>query len=361
LNNKIIVIAEAGVNHNGNVDLAMQLVDAAVKSGADIVKFQTFKAKNIVTKSVSKADYQKNTTNKEESQYDMLKALELTYGDTVKIMKHCEQNKIKFLSSAFDHDSLDFLTNKLNLKTLKIASGEITNGPLLLSHAQTGCNIILSTGISSLKEIQIALSIIAFGLIHGANLKENPSLKSFQKAFKSEVGQSLLKRKVTILHCTTEYPAPLEDSNLKAITTLQNKFGLRIGYSDHTKGIIVSVFAAAMGAKLIEKHFTLDKEMHGPDHKASLSPLELKRMVEMIRDLEKSMGDGIKTPKKSELKNKYIVRKSLVALTPIKKGDVFTEQNLSIKRPGNGKSPMLYWDILGTKSFRDYGEDEVLF
>ena len=358
--NPIYIIAEAGVNHNGSAEMAFQLVDAAVDAGADAVKFQTFKAENLVTKSADKAEYQKKTSGAGESQLDMLKRLELTYEIHHQLIEYCAEKRITFLSTAFDADSLRFLVDDLGLSTLKIPSGEITNGPLLLEHAQTGCDLILSTGMATLGEVEDALGVIAFGLLDSENSNTKPGREAFQNAFCSEQGQSLLKKKVTVLHCTTEYPAPAEEINLNAMLTMQQAFGLNIGYSDHSEGITVPIAASAMGATLIEKHFTLDKTLPGPDHKASLEPQELKEMVSAIRKVEQLMGNGVNGPTLSEIKNRQVVRKSVVASELIKVGDQFTEQNLTIKRPGTGRSPMEYWDILESESRESLKVDEMI-
>jgi N-acetylneuraminate synthase len=360
MENHIYIIAEAGVNHNGQRDLAFQLIDAAVEAGADAVKFQTFKAENLVVESAGKADYQRQTTNPNESQLAMLKRLELAHETHHELVDYCHQKGIKFLSTAFDLESLDFLVNNITLKTLKIPSGEITNGPLLLAHARTGSDLIISTGMATLGEIEEALGVIAFGLIHGADQSIKPSRNEFGLAYGSQKGKQLLNNKVKLLHCTTEYPAPPNDINLKAMLTLRDSFGLKVGYSDHSKGIIVPIAAATLGATLIEKHFTLDKSLPGPDHKASLDPKELSEMVKAIRTIELVMGDGQKGPKNSELKNRNIVRKSLVASGDINKGDKYTESNISIKRPGTGKSPMYYWDILGETSIKNLRSEEMI-
>ncbi len=358
MKSRVYIIAEAGVNHNGNADMAFQLVDVAVAAGADAVKFQTFKTENVVTKSADKAKYQKQTTDSNESQFEMIKKLELSHEMHHKLIAYCREKGVEFLSTAFDSESLNFLTNELGLKTLKIPSGEITNGPLLLEHAQTGCNLILSTGMATLGEIEEALCVLAFGLIN--NSKTKPSTATFQQAYFSTEGQKLLKERVTLLHCTTEYPAPLQDINLKAMHTMRTAFGLKTGYSDHSKGVTVPIAATAMGAILIEKHFTLDKTLPGPDHKASLEPDELIAMVQAIRTVEQVMGGGIKIPIPSELKNRPIARKSLVAAKNIKQGEEFTEVNIAIKRPGTGVSPMTYWEVLGTVAKSDILQDSVI-
>lgn len=349
---KTYIIAEAGVNHNGNEELAFLLVDAAIKSGADVVKFQTFKAKNLVTAAAQQANYQIQNTHKIESQLDMLTRLELSYETHHKLIAYCNKNGIEFLSTAFDHESLDFLVNDLGLKRLKIPSGELTNAPLVLAHARTGADLIVSTGMSNLAEIESALGVIAFG--YTAAEDELPSIESFEKAYFSDAGREAIKNKVILLHCTTEYPAPFDEVNLKVMDTLATAFELPVGYSDHTKGISVSVGAVARGAVLIEKHFTLDKEMEGPDHKASLDPSELSAMVKAIREVESAIGTGRKGPSVSEIGNKVVARKSLVACKGIKKGDAFTDVNMDVKRPGSGMSPSLYWSLLGDIATRDY-------
>jgi len=353
----VVVIAEAGVNHNGEPDLAYQLIDAAAEAGADFVKFQTFKAGSLVTRSAVKAAYQQKTTNSNENQYMMLKKLELSQDFHHDLVKYCDIKNIRFLSTAFDHESLAFLNNELNLNVLKISSGDITNGPLILAHAHTDKDIILSTGMSTLGEIEDALGVLAYGFLGD---KTEPSREAFRRAYFSDSGRYLLKEKVTLLHCTTEYPAPPEDINLKVMGTLSRAFGLNVGYSDHSKGIAIPVAAAALGACVIEKHFTLDRNMQGPDHKASLEPDELASMIQSIRIIEKALGNSIKTPMPSELGNLSVARKSLVAIEDIKKGDIFTAGNLGIKRPGTGISPMAYWDVINTVSEAEYSVDQVL-
>lgn len=355
---KTLIIAEAGVNHNGDEKLAFELVDAACAAGADIVKFQTFKAGNLVSKHAKQADYQAVNTGVVESQYDMLKRLELSFEMHFRLIAYCQEKGIEFLSTAFDLESLSFLVNDLGLKRLKLPSGEITNAPLVLAHARSGCDIIVSTGMASLSDIEQVLGIIAFGLIDKTN--QTPTKSAFRQAYFSAEGQQALRRKVTVLHCTTEYPAPPCDINLKAMDTMAQAFPCAIGYSDHSEGIIVPVAAVARGACLLEKHFTLDRNLPGPDHLASLEPDELKAMVDGIRMVEQVLGDGIKGPRPSELKNIDIARKSLVVAEPIKKGERFSEQNLTVKRPGNGVSPMEYWEFIGTVAEKDYEMDEVV-
>jgi len=381
----VFIIAEAGVNHNGNLETARQLVDAAVAAGADAVKFQTFKAENLVTRHAGKAAYQKITTAKDggsvaigrepmrptdadENQLTMLKRLELKYELHFQLLAYCQKLGIEFLSTAFDFESLDFLVRELGVETLKVPSGEITNGPFLLAHAQTGKPIILSTGMATLGEVETALGVLAFGYLAiagatgsvGSLQQRQPSSSAFQKAYSSAQGQAVLREKVTLLHCTSEYPTPMENINLKAMDVLQQAFGLRVGYSDHSVGLVVPVAAVARGATVIEKHFTLDRTQQGPDHKVSLEPDELKAMVQGIRDVEKALGQGLKGPQPMELENQKVVRKSLVARCSISSGECFTETNLTIKRPGTGKSPMDYWALLGESSNRNYDADELI-
>lgn len=355
---KTLIIAEAGVNHNGDEALAFKLVDAAYEAGADVVKFQTFKAKNLVTESAQQADYQVNNTQKKETQFAMLSRLELSYEAHYVLIDYCQKLGIEFLSTAFDEESLEFLINDLKLTRLKIPSGEITNAPLVLAHARSGCDLIVSTGLASLAEVEAVLGVIAFGYI--ADKDSQPSVQAFSEAYASEQGQAALKKKVTLLHCTTEYPAPIDEINLRAMETLSSSFSLPSGYSDHSEGIVVPIAAAARGAVLIEKHFTLDKEMEGPDHKASLNPAELTSMVSAVRQVEKALGTGVKVPTVSELKNKTVARKSLVAQKEINPGDKFTDNNVTVKRPGLGQSPYEYWDVIGSTASRYYAAGELI-
>ncbi len=329
----VFIIAEAGVNHNGSVDLAKKLIDAASNSGADAVKFQTFKAKNLATKNSEKANYQKNMTSQKESQFNMLKKLELSKEMHLELINHSKKKNIKFLSSPFDHESIELL-NDLGLEIFKIPSGEITNLPYLKHIGKLKKKIILSTGMSNISEIRDALNI----LIQSGTKKNN----------------------ITILHANTEYPTPMKDVNLNAMITIGNKFDIDIGYSDHTLGIEVDIAAVALGASCIEKHFTLDRGMDGPDHKASLEPNQFKAMVNAIRNIELALGNGIKKPSKSETQNIQIVRKSIVSKTKIKKGEILNENNLAIKRPGGGISPMKWDEVIGTKATKDYSEDELI-
>ena len=334
MNNKTLIIAEAGVNHNGNIETAFKLIDAAKNAGVDAVKFQTFKAAKIVSRYAPKADYQKETTGSEESQLDMIRKLELSPEDHLKLIAYCAEKKIQFLSTPFDLDSINLL-DSLNIPLFKIPSGEITNLPYLRKIASLHKPLIMSTGMANLSEIEQALIVLTD---HGLN-QDN----------------------ITILHCNTEYPTPMDDVNLRAMLTIKSAFpGIKVGYSDHTLGIEVPIAAVALGAMIIEKHFTLDRNLPGPDHRASLEPDELKDMVNAIRNIEIAMGSGIKKPSASELKNKPIARKSIVAKCKIKQGDVFTIENLAVKRPGNGISPMRWDEIIGRRAVHDFVEDELI-
>lgn len=329
----VFIIAEAGVNHNGDMNLAKKLIDVAVVSGADAVKFQTFKAEKLVSKNAQKAQYQQETTDHQESQFDMIKKLELDLSAHEDLMAYCKELNIMFLSTPFDHDSIDML-DALGLDIFKIPSGEITNLPYLRHIGSLNKKIVLSTGMADMGEIEDALNIL---IEAGAERSE-----------------------ITILHANTMYPTPMEDVNLRAMVTIGHAFDLAFGYSDHTLGIEVDIAAVAMGAKVIEKHFTLDKAMKGPDHKASLEPKELKDMVQSIRNIELALGSGLKKPSPSETPNINIARKSIIAAKAIKKGEVFSKYNLTIKRPGNGISPMMWDELLGTLSHKDYKADELV-
>ncbi len=326
----VYIIAEAGVNHNGSFNLACKLVDAAKDAGVDCIKFQTFKSKNLVSGSAQKAEYQKETTG-DGSQVDMLKKLELSYDEFIKLKEYCDKVGICFLSTPFDFESIDFL-NSLDMPFWKIPSGEVTNYPYLVALAKTGRSVVMSTGMCEMKEIEEAISV----------LKEH--------------GITDIK----LLHCNTEYPTPFTDVNLRAMQTIKAAFGLEVGYSDHTKGIEVPIAAAALGATVIEKHFTLDCNMEGPDHKASLEPNELKAMVDGIRHIEMALGSGNKTPSESERKNIAVARKSIVAKKAIKAGAELTEDNITTKRPGTGINPMRWNEVIGTKAVRDFEEDELI-
>ncbi len=351
----VYVIAEAGVNHNGDIAKALALVDVAATAGADAVKFQTFTASSVISVHAEKAAYQKQTTDAAESQVDMVAKLELSHADHAQLAERCGERGIAFLSTPFDLDSLDFLVNEMGLTTLKISSGEITNAPLLLAAARSGRDIILSTGMSTMDEVRDALAVLAFG--YASTTGATPNAAKFTRALEQA---DALQGKVTLLHCTTEYPTPYEDVNLRAMDSLREAFGLVVGLSDHTVGIAVAIAAVARGAQVIEKHFTLDRALPGPDHAASLESDELTAMVAAIRATEAALGDGNKRLMPSEAANRDIARKSLVALRPIAEGEEFTEQNLTAKRPGNGISPMAYWRVLGTVAQRAYQTDEAI-
>ena len=328
---KTLIIAEAGVNHNGNFEIAKQLVDKAVEAGADIVKFQTCKAENVISRYADKAEYQKVTTGEADSQLEMVRKLMLTYEEYGKLKEYCDEKDITFLSTAFDLPSVDYL-HSIGMKMWKIPSGEITNLPLLIKIAQLHEPIIMSTGMSELSEVGDAVKV----------LKENGA------------------GDITLLHCTTEYPAPYADVNLKAMETMKEAFDLPVGYSDHTKGLEIPIAAVARGACVIEKHFTLSREMEGPDHKASIEPDELKQMVSSIRNVEAAIGDGVKKVSASEMKNKDIARKSIIAKTAIRAGEVFSEDNITTKRPGSGINPMRWFELLGKTAKHDYEEDYLI-
>ena len=351
------IIAEAGVNHNGSLDLARKLIDAAAEAGADAVKFQTFRAEALVSDSAPKADYQKQATGTTESQFQMLKKLELSEAAHRALAAHCRARGIQFLSTPFDEESIILLHEDIGVPLLKVPSGEITNGPFLLAAARTGKPIILSTGMSTIDEVREALEVIAFGY---TERKRKPSRIAFRSAFHSPAGKRALKTRVTLLHCTTEYPAPCADVNLRAMDTMREAFGLPVGFSDHTSGMIIPVAAVARGAAVIEKHFTLDRGLPGPDHQASLEPRELRAMVRAIRDVELAMGSGVKEPAPSEQKNIAVARRSIVASRAIRKGETFTIDNITCKRPGSGASPMRYWNALGKKAGKAYRRDEVI-
>lgn len=327
---KVLVIAEAGVNHNGSLELAKRLIDAAVFCGADIVKFQTAKLDSLVSKFAEMADYQKENIGKTKSQKEMLSELLLPFEDFVVLSDYCKEKNIEFLSTPFDIDSIHFLKDMVNV--WKVPSGEITNYPYLKEIGITGKKVILSTGMCEMNEIEAAIDV----------LKDNGCPE------------------IILLHCTTEYPAPIDEVNLNAMNSMKNAFGCEVGYSDHTEGIEVPIAAVALGATVIEKHFTLDKTMPGPDHKASASVEEFKKMVDCIRNIEAALGDGLKKPAKSEIKNKVAARKSIVAARDIKKGEIFTDDNLTTKRPGDGISPMRWNEVIGRCADKDFYEDEKI-
>jgi N,N'-diacetyllegionaminate synthase len=330
---KTLIIAEAGVNHNGDIKLARQLVDVAAEAGADLVKFQTFTADNLVTINAKKANYQNQTTNESESQHTMLHKLELSRDTHLMLIEHCKSRDIQFFSTGFDTESIDLLV-ELGLDRFKIPSGEVTNLPYLRHVGRYGKSVILSTGMSNQKEIEAALNVL------------------------EQAGTS--RKRITVLHCNTEYPTPMIDVNLRAMLTIRDAFGVQVGYSDHTMGFEVAIAAVALGATVIEKHITLDRNLPGPDQKASLEPEELKAMIVAIRNIEKAMGDGVKRPSPSEAKNLSIARKSLVAAQAIREGEIFCETNLTVKRPGTGLSPMLWDEVLGSKASRNFAADELI-
>ncbi|WP_442763675.1 N-acetylneuraminate synthase [Malikia spinosa] len=330
---KTLIIAEAGVNHNGSLDLAKQLVASAAAAGADLVKFQSFITGKSISRQAPKAEYQKSTTGTDESQYEMVRKLELSRADHEELIEECRRHGIGFFSTAFDSNSFDMLID-LGLNQVKIPSGELTNLPLLRYMTRLGMPVILSTGMAGLGDIEAALDVIE----------------------KAGTPRSL----ITLLHCTTEYPTPMEDVNLRAMISLKSAFGVEVGYSDHTSGIEIPIAAVALGATVIEKHFTLDRSLPGPDHQASLEPQELKAMVDAIRNIERALGDGIKRPSASELKNKPIARKSLVASRPIRAGEAFDADNLDSKRPGTGISPMRWDEVIGRTAPRDFAADELI-
>lgn len=357
-NSKTYFIAEAGVNHNGSLRRAKQLVDIAAKAGADAVKFQTFSADKLVTKSAPSASYQK-ARGQGNKQYQMLKRLELAPKDFLTLKVYCRKKRIDFLSTPFDLESLKFLVGTLKLKTIKISSGDLTNAPLLLAAARANIKIILSTGMATMQEIETALGVLCFGFDRGSNRKI-PSAKNFKSAFRQKNVRKILAKKIVLLHCTTEYPAPEKDINLRAMQTLGNFFSVPVGYSDHSIGLSVSTAAVALGATVIEKHFTVSKKLPGPDHPMSLDAKELTALIRYIREVEKALGSPQKRPTPSELKNKKICTKSIVTLKPIRKGERFSEKNLTTKRPGSGTSPLHFWDYLGKTAKRNYPEDSLL-
>lgn len=352
----VFVIAEAGVNHNGDVGRAMALVEAAADAGADAVKFQTFRADALATAAAPKAGYQERQTGKTESQLAMLRRLELSHEAHRELAAHCQACGVTFLSTPFDEASLDFLATSIRLPLIKIGSGDLTNAPLLLAVARHDLPVILSTGMSDLDEVADALGALSFG--YGEPAAAQPGISAFRIALAQH--RALLARRVVLLHCTTEYPAPMADTNLRAMHTLVARFGLPVGFSDHTQGITAAIAAVACGARVIEKHFTLDRALPGPDHKASLEPAELVTMVKAIRDVEIALGDGIKQPRPIELSNRPIARRSVVATSAIAAGAQINRDQLGLKRPGTGIEPAHLWDLVGRISNRDYAADEQI-
>ena len=355
---RVCVIAEAGVNHNGKLELALEMVDVAAASGADFIKFQTFNAEMLATRSAEQAAYQLRNTGVQESQLSMLKRLELTFDDHKVLKDRCDRAGIGFLSSPFDQESLRFLLSDMGAETIKLGSGELTNLPLLVDVGRSGVAVILSTGMSTLSEIELALASLAYGRISESAPRSEDDIKSI--LHDGEAWKYLVSS-VTVLHCTSEYPTPLEEVNLRSINTIEASFGLRVGYSDHTEGGTVAIAAVAIGARVIEKHFTLDRGLPGPDQRASIEPDELTAFVKSIRAVEKVLGNGRKIPQKAEVAMRLVARKSLVASTDIKAGELFTTENLAILRPGTGMSPSRYWEIIGTRSQHSFKEGELIY
>ncbi|MFC4161593.1 N-acetylneuraminate synthase [Chitinimonas lacunae] len=349
------LIAEAGVNHNGDPELALALIDAAASAGADAVKFQTFRSEALSSRHAAKARYQVETTGADDGQLAMLRRLELDAPTHLRLQKHAALRGIDFLSTPFDLASAELLLTELALPRLKIGSGDLDNGPLLWRVATAGVPLILSTGMATLGEIEAALGVIAC-----AYLGAQPGRAAFARAYADPAAQPLLRERVTLLHCTTEYPAPFDQLELRAMATLTAAFGLPVGYSDHSEGTAVAPAAVALGAVVLEKHLTLDRTLPGPDHRASLEPAQFAAMVQAVREVEAALGAGRKCPGPAEWPNRAVARKSLVAAQAITAGELFTPANLTTKRPGHGRSPLDYWDVLGSGAARDYGEDEVI-
>jgi N-acetylneuraminate synthase len=353
----VYVIAEAGVNHNGSLKRALQLVDVAANAGADAVKFQTFRAEDLASAAAPKAGYQKKTTGSAGSQLEMLEKLELDLAAHRALIRRCRRRGIDFLSSAFDEQSLRLLIGTFRLPMLKIPSGEITNGPLLLQAARSGRRIILSTGMSTLAEIEAALGVLAFGLSRSRLV---PSRANFARAYGSAAGRRQLRKKVVVLHCVTDYPTPFKDVHLRAMHALRKAFGLPVGFSDHSLGIAVPIAAAALGACVIEKHVTLDRGLPGPDHRASLEPAELTALVNGVRQVELSLGKEAKVPGAAELRNVKPARKSLVAARDIARGEIYSVRNMVAKRPAGGRSPLEFWDLAGRRAPRAFRKNEPI-
>jgi len=354
----VFIIAEAGVNHNGDPAVAKRLIDAAADAGASAVKFQTFRAEQLVRRDAPKAAYQTRTTPSDESQFDMLRQLELSEEQHLDLAEHASRRGLTMLSTPFDLASLRFLVDRCRLTTIKIGSGDVTNEPLLLATARAAHQVILSTGMCTLAEVESALCVLAFGF--SDRVSERPARSDFLRAYSSSAGLAALRARVTLLHCTTEYPAPFDEVNLRAMDSMADAFHLPVGYSDHTAGFHVSLAAVARGAKLIEKHFTLDRNMPGPDHAASIEPDDLTALVRQIRQVECALGDGVKRPTVSEWKNRDVARKSLVAARDIAAGEEFSAANLTCKRPGNGAPPSAYWPHIGRHATRSYAADELI-
>lgn len=352
------VIAEAGVNHNGDIKLALDLIDVAESAGANAVKFQSFKAEELVTSAALKAPYQNDAVQGHETQFEMLRELELSEEDHFKLRDHADSRGVEFMSTAFDQESLAFLVNRVGIQRVKVPSGELTNGPLLLAIGRSKLPTIISTGMCDLADIERALGVIAFGRL--ASESEDASLSAFGKYFAEAMDLGVLGKDVSVLHCTTAYPTPLADVNLLAMDTIRDAFSLPVGLSDHTKGWNASLAAVARGATIIEKHFTLSRTLPGPDHQASLEPNELAEMITSIREVESAIGDGQKRAAQSEHQNLDAARRTLVASSPISTGQIFTDDNLTAKRAGTGLSPMSYWSLLGQRASRDYDVGEII-
>ncbi len=352
---RVFVIAEAGVNHNGSCERALEMIDVAAAAGADAVKFQTFRAERLVSRFARKADYQIANTGVGGGQLEMLRQLELSDEDHHALAKRCRTRRIAFMSTAFDQDSLAFLAN-FEMPAIKIPSGDITAAPLVLAAARLGRPLIVSTGMATLDEIELALGVIAFGLIGSGD----PAPSAFAASYRDPIGRRKLQEAVTLLHCISEYPAPPDEVNLRAMDTMREHFGLRVGYSDHTLGCAVALAAVARGATVLEKHFTLDRDLPGPDHRASLTPDELGRLISDVRVIESALGSPRKVPSPSELKNAPIARRSVVAARAIQRGEIFSLDNLAVKRPSGGRSPYEFWALLGTSSPRYYAADEAI-
>lgn len=352
----VTIIAEAGVNHNGSLDMALRLVDAAADAGADMVKFQTFKAEKLVTRATPKAAYQVRNTGSDDGQLKMLRRLELDEAAHHRLVEHCVARGIGFLSTPFDDESTDFLVGRLGVDTLKVGSGDMTNGPHLLRLAAIGTDIILSTGMATLSEVEEALGVLAHGLLG----RDAPGSAAFSAAFEDPEGKRLLAEKVTLLHCTSNYPAPADEINLAVIDLYEKVFPCVVGFSDHSDGIAIPIAAVARGARMIEKHLTLDRALPGPDHVASIEPMAFAEMVRGIREVTAAIGVGVKVPTAGERNTMVVARKSLVAARPIAVGEIFDRDSVVIKRPGNGMAPNRIWDIVGRRATRSYAPDDLV-
>lgn len=357
MRNRTYIIAEAGVNHNGSFEMAKQLINVAKEAGANAVKFQTFKAENLVTRSAQQANYQVNNLGETTSQFEMLKKLELSYEEFSKLKRYCDTIQIEFLSTPFDVESVDFLLDELGMNAIKIPSGELTNSPLIHYIATKRKPMIVSTGMATMGNIHEAMSFLAYGLAFPDQFVD---LEKVQKYYQTSEAKALLREFVTVLHCTTEYPAPFETINLNAMNAMKKELQLPIGFSDHSQGIAVTIAAVALGATVIEKHFTLNCSLPGPDHLASIEPKELEEMIAGIRAIEQSLGTGLKLPTSIELENRQIARKSIVAKVKIAAGDILTENHLCIKRPGTGMPPNTYWSLIGKVSKQSYEVDTLI-